>query len=280
MKTVQLCAALVAAIGLRGPAWAQDEPGPKPLWELGVAGIGTSQQAYPGADHQVQRVLALPYAIYRGQWLRAENNTFGLRALKTARTELDIGFAGSFGSSARASPVRQGMPDIGTLIEFGPRLKVRLGSLALPGAGAGRLQAQFPLRGVFDASNGFASRGLAFEPELSWATRTPGGINWGINIGALVGSEKLNDVFYEVAPSYVQVGRPAFDAKAGLVSLRAGISGGMRVAPDWFLFAYARVDSVTGAVNRASPLVQRTNGATVGIGFSWTGMRSQAPAFD
>jgi MipA family protein len=262
------------------PARAQDEPGPKALWEVGVVGVATSQQAYPGADQQVTRVIPLPYAIYRGQWLRSENNTIGLRALKTPTVELDVGFAGSFGSRASESRVRQGMPDIGTLVEFGPRVKWQLGALTLPLAGTGRLQAQFPLRGVFDLSDRFASRGLAFEPELSWGTRTAGGIGWGVNVGALIGSEKLADTFYEVAPPFARPGRPAYDAKAGLISLRAGISGGLRVAPDWFVFAFARVDSVAGAKNRDSPLVQRRDGASAGIGFTWTWQRSKELAYD
>ena len=272
-------AALLAAL-ITLPARAQDELGPKPLWEVGVVGISTTQQAYPGADQQVQRTIPLPYAIYRGQFLRSENNTIGLRALKTSTLELDVGFAGSFGSRANESAVRRGMPDIGTLVEFGPRLKVQLGALTLPLAGTGKLQAQFPLRGVFDLSDRFASRGLTFEPELSWGTRTAGGIGWGVNVGALIGSEKLTDVFYEVTPAYARAGRPAYDAKAGLISLRAGISGGYRLAPDWFVFAFARADSVAGAKNRASPLVQRRDGVSAGIGFTWTWMRSEEKAFD
>jgi len=277
---VRLPFAVLLAALMTQPARAQDEPGPKPLWEVGIVGVSTTQQAYPGADQQVQRTIPLPYAIYRGQWLRSENNTIGLRALKTPTVELDVGFAGSFGSRANESRVRQGMPDIGTLVEFGPRLKMQLGALTLPLAGTGRLQAQFPLRGVFDLSDRFASRGLSFEPELSWGTRTAGGIGWGVNVGALIGSEKLTDTFYEVTPLYARPGRPAYDAKAGLISLRAGISGGYRLAPDWFVFAFARVDTVAGAKNRDSPLVQRTTGASAGIGFTWTWMKSDEKAFD
>ncbi len=279
-KSAHLFFALLLGAHTAASVQAQGEPGPQPLWEIGAVGISTTQQAYPGADQQVQRTVVLPYAIYRGKWLRSENNTIGLRALKTPAVEIDVGFAGSFGSRANESRARQGMPDIGTLVEFGPRLKLQLGALALPLAGTGRLQAQFPLRGVFDLSDGFASRGLAFEPELSWSTRTAGGSGWGLNVGALVGSDRLTDTFYGVAPRYARPGRPAYDAKAGLISLRAGISGGMRVAPDWFLFAFARVDTVAGASNRASPLVQRTTGASAGIGFTWTGMRSQDKAYD
>ena len=279
-KPTPVLTAAVLGIFVALSVQAQDEPGPKPLWEVGVVGLSTTQQAYPGSDQQVQRTLPLPYALYRGQWLRAENNTVGLRAVKTPTTELDVGFAGSFGSSASKSRVRQGMPDIGTLVEFGPRLKLQLGVFTLPLAGTGKLQAQFPLRGVFDLNDGFAPRGLTFEPELRWGTRTAGGIGWGVSVSALFGSERLTDTYYEVAPLYARPGRPAYDAQAGLISLRAGISGGLRVAPDWFVFAYGRVDSVAGAANRASPLVQRTVGASAGIGFTWTGMRSRELAAD
>jgi hypothetical protein len=269
---------LAAALALATPAArAQDDGGGpgRPLWELGIVTLGSTQQAYPGADQQVKRLLPLPFGIYRGRILRAENNTLGLRALKTPTTELDVGFAGSFGSRASESRARQGMPDIGTLVEFGPRLKWRLGDSM-----GGRWQAQFPLRGVFDLSDRFRYRGLAFEPELGWATRLPGGHSWGFNVGALVANQKLADTFYQVDPLYARADRPAYDARAGLVSLRAGVSGGYRLAPDWFLFAYARVDSVAGAQNRDSPLVRRTTGASAGIGFTWTFARSEAKAVD
>ena len=261
-------------------AAAQSDEAGEPLWELGIVGVSTTQPAYPGADQRVQRTIPLPYAIYRGKFLRSENNTIGLRALKTSTTEIDIGFAGSFGSHSSDSRVRQGMPDIGTLVEFGPRLKLELGPATLPLAGTGLLRLQFPLRGVFDLSDRLRFRGVAFEPELSWGTKTAGGGSWCVNVGALIGSEKLTDTFYGVDPLYARAGRPAYDAKAGLIAWRAGISGGMRLAPDWFLFAYARVDTVAGAANRASPLVQRTTGASAGIGFTWTLARSQEKAFD
>jgi MipA family protein len=274
-----LCLSLAAGVL---PAAAQDGPAepPKPLWELGAVGIVSNQQAYPGADQQVQRTVLLPFGIYRGRFLRAENNTIGVRALKTPTTELDIGFAGSFGSRSSDSRVRQGMPDLGTLVEFGPRLNWKLGPATLPLVGTGRVQAQFPLRGVFDLSDRMRYRGIAFEPELSWGTRVAGGHSWGFSVGALVGDEKLADTFYAVDPVYARPGRPAYDAKAGLIAWRGGVSGGYRIAPDWLLFAYARVDTVAGARNRASPLVQRTTGASAGIGFSWTFARSDEKVAD
>jgi outer membrane protein len=265
-----------------GPALAQDTPptapapvddaaperSRQPLWEVGAFAIGGQQQAYPGSKQQVGFGLALPFVIYRGRWLRADEGTVGLRALKTENTELDIGFSGAFGSSASNSDARRGMPDIGTLVEFGPRLKVKLG---------GGWRAALPLRGVFDLSDGLASRGLAFEPELSWGTRT-GTWNWGGSLSAVFGNRRLTDTFYGVDPVYATAGRPAYEARSGLIATRLALSASTSLSRDWRLFGYARVDSVAGAANRSSPLVERNSGASYGLGLSWTGWRSSTLA--
>lgn len=98
-----------------------------PLWELGAFGVGVSQQAYPGSDQQVSRGLVLPYLVYRGRFLRADRETAGLRAIKTPSFELDVGVAGSFGAKSDDIKARSGMPDLGTLVEFGPRLRWNIG---------------------------------------------------------------------------------------------------------------------------------------------------------
>jgi hypothetical protein len=46
------------------------------------------------------------------------------------------------------------------------------------------------------------------------------------------------------------------------------------------VFAAARVDHVAGAANRASPLVLRQAGGSVGVGVQWVFFRSQAHASD
>ena len=102
--------------------------GAPPLWELGGVALGVSQSVYPGADQQVNRALALPYFIYRGDVLRADRETAGIRALKTENFELDVGFAGAFGAGSETIEARQGMRKLGTLVELGPRLKWDLGA--------------------------------------------------------------------------------------------------------------------------------------------------------
>ncbi|KQY89191.1 MipA/OmpV family protein [Pelomonas sp. Root1444] len=261
-------------------ASAQDEA-PKrpdlPLWELGVAAGTLSQQAYPGSDEQVRRTPVLPYVIYRGKVLRADNEGAGLRAVKTEGFELDVSFAGSLSSGGRSLRAREGMPRLGTLVEFGP-----VGRWFLNGRdAAGRLTFELPLRGVFEARDLRRHRGMSLEPELGLEGRAKGDPwSYGVSVGMLVGDRRLASTYYTVAPDEALPDRPAYAARAGLIAwrLKGGVS--RQLTPDLRLFAFGRVDSVTGAENRDSPLVRRTTGGSVGIGLTYTLMRSAARASD
>jgi len=260
------------------PAFAQD--GPRPArWELGAFALGVSQQAYPGADQQVSRLTVLPFFLYRGDVLRVDQGTAGVRALKTDRWDLDIGFAASFGSRASEVPVRQGMPEIGTMVEFGPRVKWRVTAPGETWLG-GSVRLDLPLRAVFDVSNDFARRGLSFEPELMYARRSNAGIFYNTTLSAVVGDRRLNDTFYGVAPAFATAARPAYAAQSGLVSLRLNASFAKPLNRDWRLFGFARVETVKGAANVGSPLIKQTNGATAGIGLAYTWMRSSESGVD
>ncbi|MEF7613694.1 MipA/OmpV family protein [Aquincola sp. MAHUQ-54] len=263
-------AALPAVQAQDGPAAAL------PLWEIGALGFGVSQQAYPGADEQVNRGLVLPFLIYRGQFLRADRETAGLRAVKTRRMELDIGFAGAFGADSDEVEARRGMPDLGTLVEFGPRIKWQLGD----GPAGGRWRLELPLRGVFDLSDRLAHRGMAFEPEIVYERRASGRWAYSASASAVIGDRRLADTLYGVAPVHARPDRPAYAAGSGLIAWRLGASFSYQPARDWRLFGFARIDTVEGAANRGSPLVRQNTGASVGVGVTYTWLRSQRAAFD
>lgn len=262
------------AAALATPA-IQAQPA-EPLWEIGIGAFGISQQAYPGADQQVNRGIALPYALYRGEVLRVDRGGAGLRAVKQPAFEVDIGVSGAFGARSDDIEARRGMPDLGTLVEFGPRVRVKLGSD--PKRSAWRLD--LPLRGVFDLDDGAAHRGMAFEPELSFQRRTASGLSMSASIGAIVADQRLARTFYAVDAADVAPGRPAYVASSGLVAWRLSGSISQPLGTDWRVFGFARLDSLNGAANRDSPLVRRTTGLTGGVGLSYTWLRSARPARD
>ena len=272
-----LFAIAIAAATAAMPATADEQRASGvPLWEIGAVGLAVSQQAYPGASERVNRGLALPYLIYRGEILRADRGGAGIRALKTPTFEIDIGLAGSFGADANDIEVRRGMPELGTRVEFGPRLKWHLGA----GPGHSRLRAEFPLRSVFDLNDGLAHKGVAFEPRLILEGRAAGGWNYSTSIGALWGNRRLADTFYGVAPVYATAGRAAYVADSGLVAWRLSAEFSRPLSSDLRLFTFARVDSVAGAANEDSPLVQRKAGTSVGLGLAYTWRRSTSGAAD
>jgi outer membrane scaffolding protein for murein synthesis (MipA/OmpV family) len=240
------------------------------LWELGALGIAASQQAYPGASEQTRRALVLPFFIYRGEYLRADRDTLGLRAIKNPNFELDVSVAGSLGTSSDDLEAREGMPDLGTLVEFGPRVKWNLGTHP----SLGRARAEVAVRGVYDLSDSLRYRGISLEPRLVLENRTRSGWNHSTSIGLLAGNRRLGDTLYGVAPAVATASRPTYAGESGLIAWRLRFSVSKSLTPDWSLFGYARLDSVAGAANRASPLVDQRNGATVGLGLSYTWARS------
>ena len=249
----------------------------RPLWEAGLLGFGITQPAYPGSEERVSRLLGLPFLIYRGRYLRAERGNVGLRALKTSRTELDLGFAATLGAPSSDIAARHGMANLGTLIEFGPRLKVNLGDLADISRDS---RFQFPLREVIDVSHGFVSRGVAFEPQWVRDTRLPR--HWLIttDLGMLFGDRTLADTFYGVSPADATPTRSSYTARSGLFALRAGLFVSHAASPDLRFFYSVRIESLAGAANRDSPLVRRKLGWGAMIGFAWTMGHSERPAED
>ena len=207
---------------------------------------------------------------------RADRESAGIRAVKTPTFEIDVGVAASFGSSSDDVAVRRGMPDLGTLVEFGPRLKWHLGQ----GPGKGRLRAEFPLRGVFELNDRLAHKGMAFEPELIFERRAQGGWSYSTSIGAVWGDRRLADMFYGVAAVHATAGRTAYVADSGLIAWRLSASLSRDLSPDLRLFGFAHVDNVAGAANESSPLVQQKTGASVGLGLTYTWKRSESRATD
>jgi len=274
-------AAMALLLTLMAPAAAQQlapTPAPDlPLWEIGLFGGAASTPAYPGADDRSTRAIALPLLIYRGKVIRADRSGIGARLINTERVELDLGFALSLPARSDDVSARAGMPDLNSLLEFGPRLKVLL---AEPSA-ASRVRLELPLRAPVELKSGFRRQGLVFEPRVVFETSGQGG-KWqaDANLGAVFGNARLHQYFYEVAPRYATAERPAYHATGGLMMTRLGLSLSRRISPDWRVFGFTRYDNYLHAANRDSPLFRKGSGLSIGAGFTWTAHRSQARAWD
>ena len=267
-----------AALVISAPALAQSvdvKPNEaKPVWEVGAFLGGISGPAYPGAEDKTNRVIPLPYFIYRGTTLRAEQGSVGARLIKTPLVEFDLGFSAALAASSKDVKVREGMPDLGFLFEVGPRVRL---NLARP-TDDSLIRLDLPLRGVVSIeSKGLSGRGATFAPEISYDKRNIG-YGWGLNVSAsaIVGSQGFNNYLYGVGPSFVTADRAQYAGKSGLVTTRLTATISNRLTPDALVFAYARLDEASNAANRESPLFRKKTGATIGFGLAYTLFRSDA----
>ncbi len=275
--------ALALAPGVRAQASADapvdatdpaDARAPAPLWEAGLVGIAAWRPPYPGADQDLLRARVLPYAVYRGAFLRVDDGGVGLRALRTPRFEWDASGSAAFGSPSRRVPARRGMPGIGTLVEIGPALKVNLGDLVRAGRDPRATRLEIPVRAVFDVDDGLARKGWTFEPRLSHTAWTGARDVLVVSAGALLGDRRLGDLYYGVAPAYATAERPAYAARAGLVATRVGASLRHRLGPSLRLVWFVQAETVRGAANESSPLVRSREDAGAGVSLVWGAWRS------
>lgn len=268
-------------IACMSAANAQTEPdiegAQKPLWEIGLAGFGLNGPAYPGAADDVGQALALPWFIYRGPVWRAAGGTLGARVAKTAFAEFDVGFGGALRASSDDVKVREGMPDLGFLLEFGPRAKL---NLARPSQDS-TVRLELPLRGVFEFNSGVHYRGLAFEPKLTYDHRNLGR-GWGFSgsVGLIYGNQTFNQYLYGVPSQYATSSRSAYTAKAGLITPRAQLTLSHKLNEDVRMFAFTRTDFAGKGVNSSSPLHLQDVGTSVGVGAVWTLGRSSQMVSD
>jgi outer membrane scaffolding protein for murein synthesis (MipA/OmpV family) len=253
------------------------EQGALPLWEAGGGAGWVSTPAYPGADTNSQRGLVLPFLLYRGEVLRSDQSGIGARLLRSDEAEFDIGFAASLPAHSNDVAARRGMPDLGTLVEFGPRLKVRVADVDRNS----RVRFELPLRAVIEVRGGLRRQGWIFEPRLVYEMREAGrGWTWEAQLGVLLGDERINRYFYEVQPQFATPTRRAYEAQSGLMLVRTGLFALRKLDPDWRIFGFMRYESYAGSANRGSPLVKKPTGFSVGFGFAWTLARSPELAHD
>jgi len=265
---LQICGACLIAL-FASVAHAQE--GKLPLWEAGVLSATALTPAYPGASERLWRATLLPFLIYRGDVLRVDRGGVEARVVKKDDFEIDVGFSGALPASSRDVAIRQGMEDLGTLLEFGPRAKITL-NRPTPGS---RVRLQLPVRAVLEFQGGVRQQGVTFEPEISYESRdlVPGW-NMGTSVGLLFADQRLADYFYGVAPRYATAARPAYSAQPGLLATRLAFNASTAISPDLRVLAAVRYDSYQGAANTGSPLMQSSNGVSLAAVLVWTLGRS------
>ena len=240
----------------------------KPLWELGVGMSALSFPDYRGSDESSLYAIPFPYVIYRGTFLKADKDGVRGAFFDSDRIELNISVGASVPVKSSDNRARQGMPDLQPTVEFGPALDL---TLWRSHDRRYKLDLRLPVRAAVTVMGGVDGAGWVFSPRLTLDVTDVAGLagwNLGMLAGPMYGSERSHDYFYSVAPKYATPDRPSYDADAGYAGSQFLMSVSKRY-PKYWLGAFARWDSLNGAVFADSPLVKSENYFAAGVGFAW-----------
>ena len=251
-----------------------------PLWELG-AGIGAfALPDYRGSDEGRAYLLPVPYLVYRGKFLKSDRHGVRGTLFDSERLDLNLSVAASLPVDSSRNAARTGMPDLEPSLEFGPSLEI-----ALWRAQDRRdvLALRLPLRAAFTLESSPRAIGWVATPQLNLDLAGRGalaGWNLGLLAGPIYGSKRQHQYFYGVAPQFATATRPAYDAPGGYAGLQFLAAASRRFDGFW-VGAFVRADTLSGAAFAASPLLKRDTYVAAGVGIAWvlgtSSQRVEAP---
>lgn len=246
-----------------------------PLFEAGISGGAGFLADYPASDEYRARALALPYLIYRGDLLRADDRGVRGRLFRAESLELTLNVNAALGSSSDDSRARRGMPDLDYLGEVGPSLRW----VAWRDGEASRISVELPVRAVFSTDfERVRFRGLVLAPEVAIERNNLllSRSRARIGVGPVFASGLLMDYWYRVAGEFALPDRPAFDAKSGYLGMRAQFSYRAPIADRLAFVVGGRLENFSAATNADSALFRREWNGTVLGGVTYTLYRSAA----
>jgi MipA family protein len=266
-------AAAALALAASTALAAQAQGTELPLWEAGAGVAVLNFPDYRGSDQRHSLVLPLPYLVYRGEFLKADRESVRGEFYKSERIDLHVSANGSIPVESKDNVARSGMPDLDPTLEIGPNL-----TLNLLRSDTARLNLRFPVRVVIATNLAHArDEGWVFTPQLNvdFYDIFPGpGWNLGFAAGPLYGNRRYHNYFYGVAPQFATPVRPAYDAPAGYSGTQFLAALSKRF-PTYWVGAFARTDSLSGAAFEASPLVRQKQAFAAGIAVAWVFGRSR-----
>lgn len=253
----------VLGLALAATTFACAAPVERPLWEIGLGAAALRLPHYRGSDQSRNWLLPLPYFVYRGEVFKADREGARLTLLEHGPVEFDLSVNAGPPTRSRDNDARRGMDDLDPTFEAGPNLK-----LGLARGTAWKLELRLPLRAVLTVEGTPDFLGWAATPNLSLDRRLPGGWNLGLQAGPVLGSRRLHDHYYGVAPAEAAAGRPEYRAHGGHGGAQALAALSRRHGSQW-LGAFVRADTVRGATFADSPLVRRRSHLSFGIAWAW-----------
>jgi outer membrane scaffolding protein for murein synthesis (MipA/OmpV family) len=249
------------------PALSKEEP----LLEFGLGVGAVAFEDYRGSDTSHVYPLPVPYLVYNGKFLKADRD--GVRGTLFNQDRVELNLSVNATTPVRSDRERSGMPDLRPTVEVGPSFELHVWR-----SDDARIKLDFrmPLRAAFTVQASPRMIGWTFTPRFNLDIADPFGFSgWklGLLAGPLFADRRYDDYFYTVATQYATTLRPAYQATGGYAGTQTTAALSKRF-PHFWVGAYVRYDTLSGAAFIDSPLVQSRRYWAGGVGISWMIHRS------
>ena len=241
----------------------------KPRWEAGALLATFHSPLYPAASETQEKILPVPFLIYRGERLRVgENGVIKAVAIEKPRFKVDLSLGAAFNANSDDSRARKGMPDLDFIFEVGPEV-----SFMLTDSDDSETWLNLQFRKVF--STDFSSideRGYIFQPELAYQGKGLFSKNsrFKFTFSPLFATEKTHQYFYQVDEQFSTNERPTYQAGGGYLGTEMSLVNRFKIRDDLLIFVSTKLGYYKGASNEDSPLYKKDINYALGLGIKWT----------
>lgn len=237
-------------------------------WELGI-GLGSVYGPdYRGSNDYRSFTSAIPYVIYYGKFIRADREGVRAQFFDSDRVAFSISANAYISPDSDENKTREGMPALGSTLEFGPSLNIRLSGENLRQG----WQVQLPWRAVFSVGGDSNKMiGSVLQPQLVYQYQFP---QWRLrySTGVIYASDDYHDYYYSVAPRYVTAERGEYQAHAGYSGYMNNFTLSRQIdigtLKTRFAF-FVRYDNLQGVDFDTSPLYQTPHVWRGGAALVW-----------
>lgn len=241
----------------------------RPLWELGLGLLALRMPHYRGADQGRTYLWPIPYFIYRGEVIQAQNSGISGNFIETNSVTVNLSINAALRVNSGLNHARSGMPSLDPSFEVGPALAWDFWKAADK---KNFLSLNVPVRAVV-AAEFFRIDPIGYfsVPYVAF-TSLPQDLTLGLfsefTLAVMFGSKRYHDYYYGVAPEYVRDDREVYYASPGYSGSHA----------TWYLskkykrfhaYGFIRYDYLKGAAFEKSPLVKDLNYVAFGGGLVW-----------
>lgn len=237
---------------------------PGQTWSAGIGIGGVVGPDYRGSKSYRSYVAPVPYLVYRGHFLRADDEGVRGRFWASSTLEVNLSALATLTPDAEKNELREGMRPIDSTAEIGPAVDINLTGETLRRG----LLLHLPVRGVIS----FGRRspeyvGWQFEPHLMYRADWFQW-DWTLRGGPAFGSGGYHRYYYSVPVEHARPDRPVYRARSGYSGINTQVTVSRRMGRFWYGF-YFRYNNLQGARFADSPLVETEHNASGGMAISW-----------